>query len=43
MAAFQFYLQSEEQTKLEWVWGNSHVYFGKMFPGGKGSAVGALS
>jgi hypothetical protein len=25
------------------VWGNSHVYFGKMFPGGKGSAVGALS
>jgi hypothetical protein len=37
MAAFQFYLQSGKQRKVWWVGNDSHVVFGKKFPGEKGS------
>jgi hypothetical protein len=37
MAIFQFYLQSEKQRKVGWVGDDSHVAFGKKFPGKKGS------
>jgi hypothetical protein len=36
MAAFQFYLQSGKQRKVEWVGDDSHV-FGQQFPAENGS------
>jgi hypothetical protein len=33
MVAFQFYLQSGKQRKVGWVGDDSHVVFGKKFPG----------
>jgi hypothetical protein len=35
MAAFQSYLQSGKQRKVGWVGDESHVVFGKKFPGEK--------
>jgi hypothetical protein len=32
MAAFQFYLQSGKQRKVEWAEDHSHVVFGQQFP-----------
>jgi hypothetical protein len=37
MAAFQFYLHSEKQTKVGWLGDGILVVFGKKFPGEKGS------
>jgi hypothetical protein len=39
MAAFQFYVQSGKQRKVEWVGDDSHVAFGKRFPDEKGSVM----
>jgi hypothetical protein len=36
MAVFQIYLQSEKQRKVGLVVDDSHVVFGKKFPGEKG-------
>jgi hypothetical protein len=37
MAVFQFRFDSEKQREVGWVGDDSHVVFGKKFPGGKGS------
>jgi hypothetical protein len=37
LVAFQFYLQSGKQRKVEWFGVNSHVVFGQNFPGEKGN------
>jgi hypothetical protein len=35
MVAFQLFLQLEKQRKVRWVGDDSHVAFGKKFPGEK--------
>jgi hypothetical protein len=39
MAAFQFYLQLGKQRKVGWVGDESHIVFGQIFPGEKGSVT----
>jgi hypothetical protein len=43
MAAIQFYLNSGEQRKVEWVGEDTHVGFGKKIAGKREVLNGALS